>query len=198
MTGGYGNIKAKVDSEYGHFTVGGNNYQEVDMRTHSQVGFVKNATGSPAKVKFDLSVTQSLYGVIDFNNLIGSYSVVDCSPIQGAIDGDNSNFIRTSGPIDKIGELLPNLTNFNMTYISTVTGNIKSFAGCLNISSIILSNSTGINGSLEELANSQVTLGRTSGTLVVTCNGVITYNGSAITNNTQKTITYSDSGYVIS
>ena len=77
LTGGYSNIKAKVDSEYGHFTVGGNNYQEVDMRTHSQVGFVKNATGSPAKVKFDLSVTQSLYGVIDFNNLIGSYTVVD-------------------------------------------------------------------------------------------------------------------------
>lgn len=60
-------------------------------------------------------------------------------------------------------------------------------------------NNTAITGSLEDFAAAQVAspISRTSGTLVVTCNGIITLGGTAVANGTTKTITFSNGSYSI-
>lgn len=55
-----------------------------------------------------------------------------------------------------------------------------------------------VSGSLESLAEAQVAAGRVSGTLRVTGNGIITYNGTPIANNNNKIITFNNGSYVIS
>lgn len=79
--------------------------------------------------------------------------------------------------------------------IATALGNLKS------LTSIKFANSSQITGSIEGLASALVTNGKTSGSLSVTCNGIITYNGTAVSNGTVKTITFDQSvpnGYTVS
>lgn len=56
-----------------------------------------------------------------------------------------------------------------------------------------------VNGSLESLAQGLIDNGRldSTGTLVVTCNGIITLNSVAVAANTSKTITFSGGSYSI-
>ena len=81
---------------------------------------------------------------------------------------------------------------------TNITGHLKSLAYCLNIERIDLYYTTTVIGSIEEIADAQYNSGRRTGTLTITCNGVITYEGNSIPNGTAKIITYSNSGYTVS
>jgi hypothetical protein len=79
--------------------------------------------------------------------------------------------------------------------IAAALGNLKS------LTSVNVTNSSYITGSIEGLASALVANGKTSGSLSVIGNGTITYNGTAVPNGTAKTITFDQSvpnGYTVS
>ena len=76
-----------------------------------------------------------------------------------------------------------------------IVGDVASFGKSIGASDLWL-NGSGISGAIEDLADAQVTNGRTSGTLIIHGNGLMTYNGAAFSGN--KTITFSGGSYIIS
>jgi hypothetical protein len=58
-------------------------------------------------------------------------------------------------------------------------------------------NGTSVTGEIETLAAAQVANGRTSGTLNIVCNGIITYQGTTVDNLITKTITFSNGSYSV-
>jgi hypothetical protein len=78
------------------------------------------------------------------------------------------------------------LNNFNNAHPITY------FNNCIKLTDLSII-ATIITGGIEELANGQVANGRVSGALVVTSNGIITYNGTAVASNVSKTIKFGTS-----
>lgn len=79
-------------------------------------------------------------------------------------------------------------------------GDLVNLAGLVNLATLNLTRSGSdslITGSIEDFANAQIANGRTSGTLSILCNGIITYNNSPINSGETKTITYSDGNYSV-
>lgn len=79
-------------------------------------------------------------------------------------------------------------------------GDLVNLAGLVNLTTLNLTRSGSdslITGSIEDFANAQIANGRTSGTLSILCNGIITYNNSPINSGETKTITYSDGNYSV-
>lgn len=79
-------------------------------------------------------------------------------------------------------------------------GYLVNLAGLVNLATLNLTrsgNDSLITGSIEDFANAQIANGRTSGTLSILCNGIITYNNSPINSGETKTITYSDGNYSV-
>lgn len=82
-------------------------------------------------------------------------------------------------------------------------GNIIDFSKFIALTQLYLGHPSDnsrfsyIEGSLEDLAEGMISFGRTSGSLAVTCNGIVTVNGTAPANTTVKTITFSGSTYSI-
>lgn len=79
-------------------------------------------------------------------------------------------------------------------------GDLVNLAGLVNLTTLNLTRSgrdSLITGSIEDFAEAQIANGRTSGTLSILCNGIITYNNSPINNGGTKTITYSDGNYTV-
>lgn len=80
-------------------------------------------------------------------------------------------------------------------------GDLVNLAGLVNLTTLNLTRSgrdSLITGSIEDFAEAQIANGRTSGTLSILCNGIITYNNSPINSGETKTITYSDGNYSVS
>lgn len=83
---------------------------------------------------------------------------------------------------------------------SKAVGDLVNLAGLVNLTTLNLTrngNDSLITGSIEDFAKAQIANGRTSGTLSILCNGIITYNNSPINSGETKTITYSDGNYSV-
>lgn len=83
---------------------------------------------------------------------------------------------------------------------NVVSGDIADFSKFINLSTLQIGASdmhSSISGTLESLADGLLSYGKESGSLEVICNGIVTYNGTAIPSNTSKTITFSDGSYSI-
>ena len=122
--------------------------------------------------------------------LISSYNSLCFTINNPGITGDISGYVQYFS--DKTG------LKQNSFYInSPVTCDIKHFGGYINHVLFNFSNSK-IFGSIESLAEAQVANGRTNGTLNINCNGIISYNGSPVSNGVIASITFSSSGYEVS
>ena len=75
--------------------------------------------------------------------------------------------------------------------------NISTFASLITLTFARFTQDVGCVGSLESLAQGMVDAGRTSGTLDVYPNNVITYNGEACDNTKHYTIAFSSGSYTI-
>lgn len=80
---------------------------------------------------------------------------------------------------------------------TSISGSIENLGNLINVTELRINN-TICEGNLETFAQKQVDSGRTSGTLTVQAlNSNVKYNGSSIASDT-ITITFNESGYVIS
>lgn len=84
----------------------------------------------------------------------------------------------------------------SITLFSTgIYGDVASFGKSVSANDLWIDKS-GVSGAIEDLADAQLTNGRSSGSLIVHGNGIMTYNNVAFRSN--KTITFSSGSYVIS
>ena len=92
-----------------------------------------------------------------------------------------------------------------MAYLTTLDLCRQNILG--DISNVLFSSSSmtslslidsKVTGSIEGIADSMYNFGRTTGSLAVTCNGVVTCDGSPVESGTTKTITFASDGYTIS
>lgn len=104
------------------------------------------------------------------------------------------------GDITKLKDKFPNLMAVNIGYWSGVYGDITEAFGTSNLWDLSVNSCINITGSVESLASAMVSNGRTSGRLLITANGVITYNGSALANGKQVKVTFdptAQGGYTV-
>lgn len=146
--------------------------------------------------KIDVYNSVVLVGVLNFDELKSSYSVKKITG-SGGYKKEGGDFVTSTGSVDQIGDKFPNLVIAYLIYMASLTGSIMGFAKCTKITSINIAH-TNITGALEDFASSQIANGRVSGSVRIKCNGKVTYNGEAVPNETNKTITYSGSSYTIS
>ena len=140
-----------------------------------------------------------------------SYSVInkfyfENSTIKGSLKSlENSkkwlyelDFIDTKSHgnlnIDDLPDKMPVFSYFASTDPS-IGGDIIKFKNSLNLDTLDIGGSV-ITGELNDLAQAQYDNGRTSGSITVYGNGIITHNGRGF--NDQMTITFNKRGYVIS
>ena len=90
----------------------------------------------------------------------------------------------------------PGLVAVGVNGMNFATGDIKSLGKFVNLLEIFSANSN-IYGNIEDLADEQVLSGRTSGSIMIKCNGVIKLNGEVVGNNVAKTITFNNGSYTI-
>lgn len=172
-------------------------------------------------------LTQTTTGgnlIYNFTLSTGSY-YIKIKPNDGSYDVFKTNFVVET-PIEISTDVFKYRTNWNNINLagSIFTGNrdisvfkdavsgenmsnglnIKNTNIVGNISSIdsayityIQAEGTLVSGTLESIAAAMVANGRTSGTCDVTCNGVITYNGSPVTGKYRITFTGEGTGYTI-
>lgn len=130
------------------------------------------------------------------------------SSISGNLSGisqnlDNLVSLRVQDSSDKItGDIISLASAENCTYMnisgnSGIIGNIASLGTCKLLDTLGIYSSNGITGTLESLAEAMIAAGRTSGTLNVDMNNVVTVNGQTVQTGTRKTITFSGGTYVI-
>lgn len=96
--------------------------------------------------------------------------------------------------IDDLPDEMPELYNFG-SWDPNMGGDIIKFKNSLELTYCDLYG-TVITGELNDLAQAQYDNGRTSGSINIEGNGIITHNGTAFTGH--KSITFSQGGYVIS
>lgn len=127
----------------------------------------------------------------------------DVSSILSTLRQFRAPFTTVSGDVS----VFSNNTTFYELWVNNVhsiTGNINAFNNSLVLNRLHIEG-TQISGSLDTLANAHVSRGRTTGSIQVYGNGIITFksNGDGtgsdtiISNNTIKTITFNDGGYNI-
>lgn len=134
---------------------------------------------------------------IDSNYAEKDY-VVDLSTLNNKIYLNTVSLVGTAkGNISAFSGIHEYLGKVDLGYNSKVSGNISSFAGCAALTILSFEYSNGITGTIESLAEGMITSGRTSGTLSVICNGVVTYSGTPVPNGTTKTITFSNGSYTV-
>lgn len=101
---------------------------------------------------------------------------------------------------DGISKGLPNLVTLFANQPTTLGGKSGDFSvlgKCKSLTTLALQNNTNVTGSIEDFAQTAITAGRTSGTCTITGNGIITYNSTAVANNTKKKITFSNGSYTV-
>lgn len=91
----------------------------------------------------------------------------------------------------------PSMTFLGIKNQKKITGDIASLGTDIGLTRIECYNS-GVEGTIEGIAEAQVAAGRTSGSLVVFYGNKISYNGEYPLDSATKTITFSDSGYTVS
>lgn len=101
---------------------------------------------------------------------------------------------------DGISKGLPNLETLFANVSTTLGGKSGDFSvlgKCIKLTTLALQNNYNVTGSIEDFAQAAITAGRTSGACTITGNGIITYNSTAVTNNTKKKITFSSGSYTV-
>lgn len=92
------------------------------------------------------------------------------------------------------GNTLGEISMLKMQYNNHVSGVLSEVGGLVSLATLYPSKL--ITGSIEDFADAQLAAGRTSGSVVVKGNNLITYNGQTFTST--KTITYSGGSYTVS
>lgn len=188
-------VKAKVVSGGGVFcnNLGTTYGTEIDM-TNNALAFKEGSIGN---VIFQyLEKSNVLFGLMNFDKLQYSDDIIGLLSEALWISGHGTYY--SEGFVGNITKYFPNLKSIKLTSQTHIYGRLSDFGGLINLSYLGLWNANSIPGSLEELAEAQITAGRTSGTLVVVCNTLITYNGVVVGNNVSKTITFSNGSYTVS
>lgn len=134
------------------------------------------------------------------------YDLADLNKINDKTKLTTFRVDSTASPTQTVGslsilKLFTNLTDIQVSR-SICTGNISELSNLTSLTKLNFLNSTSIEGSINALATLLVAGGRTSGTLEITGNGVITYlvNNEDTTFTGKKTITFDSSlpdGYSI-
>lgn len=78
-----------------------------------------------------------------------------------------------------------------------IKGNLKDLGAMTLLTYVTIADSS-VTGDIIDLADAQIANGRTSGTLEVVGNGIITHDGNVVENNSSKTITFSSGSYFVS
>ena len=78
-----------------------------------------------------------------------------------------------------------------------IEGNLKDLGAMTLLTYVAIADSS-VTGDIIDLADAQISNGRTSGTLQVVGNGLITHDGNVVANNSSKTITFSSGSYSVS
>ena len=118
-------------------------------------------------------------------NILG----LDCSSY--AITPE-SPLITVRGNLNTIKEKFPNIISVALNYCP-IKGDITEAFGESNIYVLIVTGSNSITGSIDELASTLVSNGRTSGKLLITTNSRITYNGTVVGDGKNAIITFDSS-----
>lgn len=188
-------FKSKIVNNVGYMTIRSNQYTEVETSNWT-LGFVAD-NNEVSIVEHDILSGKVIFGSYDLDSISGSENVYGLVGIVGTVGGKTYS---VTGSLTGISEKFPNLAEVHFPNC-TLTGTLNDFINCLNIGYILLNYSIGVTGSVEELAAGQVAKGRTSGIVRVYGNGVITHNGTVVTNGVSKYIKYDPketSGYIIS
>ena len=188
-------VCAKILSGLGNFYVNGVLIGKSVDTTEIDVN-LKDITSGITIVEFDAKKNKTIRGCIDFDNMQYAPILETLEAGQGdtTVEGQKIH-IKSVGNIENLQKLVPALLSFTCTYHpDKVTGDITvGLSDSLLLQTIMLDNTSTITGSLEDFATAQVSKGRRSGSLDITCNNAITLNGSAVANNTTKTIKYGSS-----
>lgn len=189
-------FKAKISGENSYFTVGSDSthYTELDISGDVRaIHFVK-AENEDAYIEFDMLNTSLVFGIIDFDKLYGDNIVYIKCP--------RTSTLYPTGSINNLSEYCPKLKCIEADYCDSITGNIKTaFGKLINLQAVYQNSNVGVTGSLDELAQEQINNGRTSGTLNMMGNGVITWLNNGVetvtTNGQFYHISFSGSTYTI-
>ena len=157
--------------------------------------------GQAAYILFDLDIKQLAYSNLKYLQITSGSRIH--GSLEDFIKGIENNpweyFEFYYSSITGNVEVLQNLTTIKNLYYQSVpgvSGNIGVIYGKLiNLQNTWFNGSLHITGTLESVAENQCTNGRTEGTLVMKCNGVVTLHGVAMTGN--KKFVFSASGCVI-
>lgn len=188
-------VCAKIISGLGSFYVNGASVGNSVDTTQSDVR-LKDITSGITIVEYDTQKNKTFLGCIDFNKMQKAPILETLNAGQGNVTVDGQTVhINSVGNIENLQGLVPALKGFKCEYhTNRVTGDITvGLSDSLLLQTIVVNNTSAITGALESFATAQVSKGRTSGSLAITCNNVITLNGSAVANNTVKTIKYGSS-----
>lgn len=156
----------------------------------ANAGYSTGISMSLDSLKFTRNITQlsitnapAGFGGGDISSISENTKMNDCEIYKVNATGDITAF--------------SNLIFLNRLVIRdnpSINGNIASLAKLINLSSLYINN-TGCSGTLESLGEGMVSNGRTSGTLTISCNNIVTHNGIAVTG--LKYIDFTSSGYTI-
>lgn len=103
------------------------------------------------------------------------------------------------GNLASIAEKFPNVQNLSINYVPAgIYGDIKELSKLINLYNLNVANQTyKIEGSINALAEGMIANGRTTGTLEITCNGIITLNETIVENNVKKIVTFQNGSYTV-
>lgn len=146
------------------------------------------------KANYNLSNFGGDPSVLDFGNMSFKRILTYSSKAPRIINfGVNTNSIIT-------GDLsvFANISSLVIFIVNdkSVTGNISNLGSSIGLQNISIKN-TKVTGSIEALCSALKDKGKTSGTLKITGNGIVTYQKTAIQDGDSKTVTFNDSGYTV-
>lgn len=132
--------------------------------------------------------------VLDYNDMSFKRMLIYSSKAPRIINfGVNTNGIIT-GDLSVFANI-SSFVNFTVNDKS-VTGDISNLGSSIGLQNISIKN-TKITGSIETLCSALKNNGKTSGTLKIIGNGIVTYQNAAIQDGVSKTVTFTDSGYTV-
>ena len=171
-----------------------NNQREITLVGGSGTVTLSSITGSTViKVMPYYNINQINSGSSASQNT--NYQYIYDESIFGKLPYLKTLGIRYLSDISVL-EPCENMENLYLNNSSVTTGNLSSLYNMKKLTKVVFRSSTNkITGSLEGLANAQVSApnARTSGSLAVECNGKITLNGEAVSAGTTKTINFGTS-----
>lgn len=107
--------------------------------------------------------------------------------------GDIGGKLSVYGNLKAIKEKFPNIVAVRLNNCPYVEGDITEAFGECNIYVLDVPSSNKITGSIDELASTLVSNGRTSGKLTIVVNNRLTYNGTVVGAGARAIITFDNS-----